>query len=85
MTLPEFLTQRSNELSAEFSRLSSPEKKDILARHLQSKAEIDDTPKRLSNLAINRAVSAKLNTITAMVIEYLNYFDFLYYAEFFLV
>jgi hypothetical protein len=70
MTLPEFLTQRSDELSTDFAKLSNTEKKDLMTRHLQSKAERDDAPKRLTNIAITRAVNSKLKTIINMVLYY---------------
>jgi hypothetical protein len=67
MMLPQFLKQKSNELSIEFSSLSASEKEELVTRHQQFKAENDDTARRLSNLAITRAVNSKLNIITNMV------------------
>jgi hypothetical protein len=62
------LKQRSNELSSEFGQLSNLEKEDLMARHLQSKAERDTMPKKLSNIAVSRAVNGKLNMIINAVL-----------------
>jgi hypothetical protein len=67
-TLPQLLKQRSNELSNEFGKLSNTEREDLLTRHLQSKTERDDVPKRLSNVAVSRAVNVKLKMITNAVL-----------------
>jgi len=67
MTLPQLLTERSEELSTTFGDLSNEEKRELLTRHLDSK-ESDDTPKRLSNMAVSRAVNMKLKIIINMVL-----------------
>jgi hypothetical protein len=66
-TLPQLLKGRSEELSATFGKLSNDEKQELLTKHLNSKEERDDTPKRLSNVAVSKAVSIKLNSIINMV------------------
>ncbi|KAN0111299.1 hypothetical protein V8E52_008674 [Russula decolorans] len=65
-TLPQLLKGRSEELSATFGKLSNDEKQELLTKHLNSKEERDDTPKRLSNVAVSKAVSIKLNSIINM-------------------
>jgi len=74
MMLLQLLKQRSDELSMEFGKLSNEEKEDLLTRHLQSKAESVDTTKKLSNVAVSRAVNAKLTLITNMVCTISNIF-----------
>jgi hypothetical protein len=70
MTLPQLLKQKPDELSTEFDELSKTEKEDLLIRHLQSKAERIDTPKKLSNIAVSRAVNMKLRKIFDEVLYY---------------
>jgi hypothetical protein len=67
MTLPQLLTERSDELSTAFGDLSNEDKRELLARHLDSK-ESNDTPKRLSNVAVSRAVNLKLKVIINTVL-----------------
>ncbi|KAN0124360.1 hypothetical protein V8E52_002009 [Russula decolorans] len=55
MTLPQLLKERSNELRTKFSELSNTEKEVLVTRHLQSKAERIDTPKKISNIAVSKA------------------------------
>jgi len=66
-TLPNFLKARSGELSAEFSTLSDEQKDALLTDFLQAKAERDDATKKISNVAISKAVNAKLHNISSMV------------------
>jgi seryl-tRNA synthetase len=67
--LLQLLKNRSEELSAAFGNLSNEEKQELLTRHLDSKEERDDTPKRLSNVAVSRAVNMKLSIITNTVLH----------------
>jgi hypothetical protein len=66
-TLPNFLKAQSGELSAEFSTLSHEQKDALLTDFLQVKAERNDATKKISNVAISKAVDAKLHNISAMV------------------
>jgi hypothetical protein len=68
-TLPQLLKNRSEELSAAFGNLSNEEKQELLTIHLDSKEERDNTPKRLSNVAVSRAVNMKLSIITNTVLH----------------
>ena len=45
-TLPELLQQKSHKLHSKFGQLLNTEKVNLLIRHIQSKAERDDTPKK---------------------------------------
>jgi hypothetical protein len=65
-TLPTFLKARSDELSVEFNLLSSEEKGALLTDFLQAKAERDAT-KKPSNVAISKAIEAKVHKITSIV------------------
>jgi hypothetical protein len=67
MTLPNLLKTQSEELSAEFSMLSHEQKGTLVADFLQAKAERDNVPKKISNVAIGKAVDAKLHNISSMV------------------
>jgi hypothetical protein len=61
------LKERHNELSSAFQELSNTEKNDILTRHLQSRAEKDDVPKKVCNVAVSRVVNTKLEIISKIV------------------
>lgn len=67
-TLSQLLKERSGEISNEFGNLSNHDKNELLTRHLDSKEEDDDTPKRLSNVAVSRAVNMKLKIIITTVL-----------------
>ncbi len=69
-TLPNFLKAHSSELRTEFSMLSYQEKDSLVADHLEAKDEKENVPTRLSNVAISKAVDAKMQCITTMVCSY---------------
>jgi hypothetical protein len=68
MTLPQLLKERSEELSTAFGDLSNEEKQDLLTTHLNLKEERDNAPRRLTNVAVSKAVSAKMNIIINLVL-----------------
>ena len=68
-TLPEFLKEHANKLSAEYSILSPSEKEALLANYLEAKEE-KNTTKRLSNISVSKAVDSKLQRITSIVCTY---------------
>jgi hypothetical protein len=77
MTLPQLLKERSNELRTKFSELSNTEKEVLVTRHLQSKAERIDTPKKISNIAVSKAVSAKLDRVLNEVLSYFGHVPYI--------
>lgn len=68
-TLPDLLKARSGELKAEFGTLSHEQKGTLLKNFLQAKAERGDETKKISNVAITKAVNAKLHNISSMCKE----------------
>lgn len=68
MMLPQLLKERSEELSTAFGDLSNEEKQDLLTTHLNLKEERDNAPRRLTNVAVSKAVSAKMNIIINLVL-----------------
>ena len=50
------------------------EKDDLLVRHIKSKAKRNNAIKKASNIAISRAVNAKLQVISDIVCIILNIF-----------
>jgi hypothetical protein len=67
ITLPNFLKAHSSELRTEFDALSNEEKGALHASYLEAKDEKENTLMRISNIAISKAVDAKMQHITAMV------------------
>lgn len=66
-TLRDLLKTNSKELKAEFDGLSSDEKMLLRAQFLQAKEERNDTPSRLSNVAISKAVDSKIQHVIGIV------------------
>ena len=60
MTLPQLLQDHSEMLSAKFNKLSKEEKEASRMAFLEAREEQETVPKRLSNVAVSKAVNAKL-------------------------
>jgi hypothetical protein len=67
MTLPNLLKTHSKELKAEFDELSCDEKNLLRTQFLQAKEERNDTPSKLSNVAISKAVDSKIQPMMEIV------------------
>jgi hypothetical protein len=70
ITLPTFLKANSSELKTEFGALLEEDKNTFLTSYREAKDEKENTPLRVSNIAISKAVNAKMERITAMVCSY---------------
>ena len=75
ITLLNLLKTCSDELKTEFSALSNEDKHELLAGYLEAKDEKENIPIRASNVAISKAVDAKMQCITAMVCSYYYYLE----------
>ena len=71
-TLKTFLKDyaKSSDLQAEYRRC---DKDAILKDFLDTRQERECVPKKLSNVAISKAVDAKLERITAMVCSFISF------------
>ena len=67
MVLPDFLQLHSVVVRSEYMALSCDEKKVLLRDHLQAKEEEANVPKRISNVALTKAVYSKMQVVTATV------------------
>jgi hypothetical protein len=66
MTLPNFLTTQSGDISAQYKALSPDEKDTLLSEHLQAK-EKEIMPKRVSHAAVSKAVYSQMGLISETV------------------
>jgi len=67
MVLPDFLQLHSAITRNEYMALSCNEKKVLIRDHLRAKEAEANVPKRISNIALTKAVYLKMQLVTATV------------------